>query len=509
MRKNLGFTFSVPPDSPAGDVRDKFSQWRCKAAMSSDSIDSGSELLAQMHAIFHPRSVAIVGVPRGMKVGKLFLIALLDQKFPGAIFPVHPEASEIDGLRAYPRVSAIPEPVDLVIVLVPHHQALPVIEDCAAKGVKGVVLFTAGYKETGTPEGKALEEEIVRTARAAGMRLIGPNCMGIYAPESGLSFFPQLPREPGPVGLISQSGSLTNILGRQATQFGIRFSKVVSLGNECDLTSGDFLLYLGKDPKTRFIGAYLEGIVEGPRFLRILRETAMEKPVVLWKVGLTLAGSRAASSHTGSLASSPEIWSGMVKQGGGIPVDGFEAWIDAMMGFSLLPSDLGDRLSIISGPGGLAVAAAEASGRWGLRLAELSSGTLNTLAKFVPPTGTSLRNPVDVGMSASMDVDIYIEAARAVAADPGVDAIAMIGVGMSPEANQKYTGALIEIREKTGKAFLMINVPGFDPTLSRTFCEAGVPCFESAERALSTYNRILQYNRWKSGWIRQLRSRES
>lgn len=154
-------------------------------------MDEEQKLTAQLNVLFHPESVAVIGVPRGMKSGKLFLLALLDQGFPGKIYPVHPQATEIEGLKAYPKVSAIPDSVDLAIVLVPNHEALPVIRDCARKGVKGAVLFTAGYKETGTAEGKALEEALVRVAHTSGMRLIGPNCMGIYSPKSGLSFFPQ------------------------------------------------------------------------------------------------------------------------------------------------------------------------------------------------------------------------------------------------------------------------------------------------------------------------------
>ena len=222
--------------------------------------DNVQGLIAQLDALFEAASVAIVGVPRGMKMGKLFLVALLEQGFPGDIYPVNPQAKEIDGLKAYPSVSAIPGPVDLAIVLVPHDHALSVVKECAHKGVKGAVLFTAGYKETGTADGRALEEELVRVARSSGMRLIGPNGMGLYCPKTGLSFFPQVSKEPGPVGIISHSGSLTNILGRLAPQKGIRFSKVVSLGNECDLTSADFLTYLGRDPDTRVIGTYLEGI---------------------------------------------------------------------------------------------------------------------------------------------------------------------------------------------------------------------------------------------------------
>jgi len=454
-------------------------------------------VMARMDELFNPESVAVVGVPRGMKTGKLFLLALLEQEFAGRIYPVHPEASEIEGLQVYPSVSAIPGPVDLAIVLVPHYSALSVIRECAAKGVKGAVLFTAGYRETGSDEGRALEEELVSVARSSGMRLIGPNCMGLYSPKTGLSFFPQLSREPGPVGIISHSGSLANMLGRMAYQKGIRFSKVVSLGNECDLTSAEFLMYLGADPETELIGTYLEGIKDGPLFLSALREASLKKPVILWKVGLTSEGSRAAASHTGALAGSEEIWEGVVRQGGGITVAGLDEWVDALMGFSFLPPDLGDRIAIVSGPGGLAVSAAEACGRVGLKLAELSKETLSNLSTIVPPTGTSLRNPIDVGLTASIEMEIYIQAARTAAKDPGVDTVVVVGVGLTPETNRQYTEAMIQAREDLQKPFLIVNIPGFDGDLAQKFCRAGVPFYETAERAMRTYVRVRQYQLWR------------
>jgi acyl-CoA synthetase (NDP forming) len=361
--------------------------------------------------------------------------------------------------------------------------------------VKGVVLFTAGYRETGTPEGRNREEELVRVARAAGMRLIGPNCMGLYAPESGLAFFPELSREPGPLGLISQSGSLGNILGRIASQRGLRFSKAVSVGNQCDLNSEDFLEYLGQDAKTRLVGLYLEGVADGPRFLHVLRGACREKPVIVWKVGLTPEGRRAVFSHTGSLAGSREIWDAVARQAGAVAVEGFEPWVDGLVAFALLPERMGDRLAIISGPGGLAVSAAEACGREGMRLAELTPETRKVLREVVPSTGTSVANPIDVGLSASLDMKIYAESARVAASDPGVDAILMIGRGFSNEANREYARRVIETREETGKPFLVVNIPGPDVNFGQPFADAGVPFFETAERAVRACRLVVEYRR--------------
>jgi len=451
------------------------------------------ERMVQLDALFRPESIAIVGLPRGMKTGKLFLLALKDQAFPGPIYPVHPEADEIDGLKAYPSLVAIPEPVDMVIILVPHSEALPVVRECAAKGVKGAVLFTAGYKETGTPEGKALESDLTAIARGSGMRIFGPNCMGLYVPKSGLSFFPGLSRTPGPVGFISHSGSLGNILCRVGPRKGVFFSKVASLGNECDLSAANLLEYLTHDPDTRVIGAYLEGIRDGPAFLKALKGASRRKPVILWKVGLTQAGGKAALSHTGGVGGSRYIWKAITQQGGAVPVTGLDVLRDMLMGFSLLPACTGDRIGIISGPGGLAVAAAEACGVNGLRLAELSSDTRSTLAQFVPPTGTSLRNPVDVGLAPSLDVSIYERTIQALAVDPGVDAVVAVGRGMTPELNDRYVASVIQNQRSSQKPFLAVDIPGFDLDFSRPLCQAGVPFFDTVERALAVYAQVRRY----------------
>jgi acyl-CoA synthetase (NDP forming) len=427
-----------------------------------------------------------------MKTGKLFLVALMDQGFRGPIYPVHPEAREIDGLRAYPSVKAIEGDVDLAIVLVPQDEAGRVIRECGEKGVKGAIVFTSGYRETGTVEGERLQEEMVRTARCFGMRIIGPNCMGFYVPGSGLSFFPGLPKEEGPVGIVSQSGSLCNILCRMAPEKGLRFSKVISVGNEADLGCADFIAYLGNDPRTRVIGAYLEGVKTGPALLRALSDASRLKPVIVWKVGLTPEGSRAASSHTGAMASRRRIWEGAARQGGVSPVSGFESWVDALMGCALLPGDLGDRIAIISGPGGLAVSAAEACGASGLRLASLSEATRRSLATILPETGTSVRNPIDVGLSASLDVGIYTRSAETALEAPEVDALFMIGIGLEREGNRAYTERLIALQKRCGKPLLMVNIPGFEAGLARGFCQAGIPFFDSAERAMSTYARLRQ-----------------
>ena len=458
-------------------------------------MNNTSETIRQIDAIFHPQSVAIVGVPRGQKIGRLFLTALQDQEFPGRIYPVNPYIKEIDGLKAYPDIASIPGQVDLAIILVPSRHTLPVIEDCVQKGVKGAVLFTSGYGEIGE-EGLRLQKEIVRVAKSGGMRLIGPNGMGVYAPASGLSFFPELSRQSGNVALVSHSGSLANILGRMAFGKGLYFSKAVSIGNECDLSCPDFINYFAQDTSVGVIGAYIEGIKDGPAFFAAIRNASLTKPVIIWKMGLTRDGSRAAASHTGALAGSAEIWAAVARQTGVLSVQGFDAWLDTMMAFSLLPGTIGKRMAIISGPGGLAVSAAEACSTAGLSMAVLSADTRTKLAKLVPPTGTSTANPIDVGLSASLDINIYIEAARTAAMDPGVDTVVVIGIGLSQETNAQYTDGMLEVQKASQKPFVMVAIPGFDEDLASRFCNSGIPFFDSAERAMQTYALVYGYQDW-------------
>ncbi len=460
-------------------------------------MNSDRDLIDQIDRLFHPRSVAVVGAPRGMKTGAVFLMALLEQGFPGPIYPVNPQAEEISGIKAYPKVADIPGAVDLAIILVPHWNSIHAVKECADKGVKGAVLFTAGYKETGTAEGKALEEELLRVAGEAGMRLVGPNGMGLYCPKTGLSFFPGVSKEPGPVGIVSHSGSLTNILGRLAPGKGIRFSKVISSGNECDLTAADFLTYLGHDPETGLVGTYIEGIKNGPCFLRALKQASLKKPVIVWKVGLTPEGSRASASHTGALSGSRKVWQAVEHQTGAVSAKGFEAWVDALMGFSLLPENVGKNMAVISGPGGLAVSAAEACGNEGLCLASLSKQTQSHLSGFVPSTGTSVRNPVDVSLSAHFDLTIFKRSAETVARDPGVDTVVIIGCGLTPEDSETFVRYMIEVRQECRKPLLMVAIPGHDLNLGEQFCQAGIPFFDSAERAMRTYALVFRYQRWR------------
>ena len=453
--------------------------------------------IEKLKSLFHPKSIALVGVPRETKSGTILFKALLDQGFPGPLYPINPKTDEIGGFKAYPSLKAVKEPIDMAILMVPNSASPQVLEDCIQKEVKLAVLFTSGYGEKGTAEGKALEHRIHEIARSGGMRLLGPNCMGFYSPEAHLSNFPQLSTIPGKMGFIAQSGSLSNIICTLMPTRNMFFSMSVSTGNELDLNSGDFLEYLGQDERTHFIVLYLEGIKDGRRFLKILKKVSRKKPVLIWKVGASKGGSKAALSHTGSIAGSRAIWESIFNQTGAIGITGINQLIDVSTAFYFLTEKLGPRMGIISGPGSLAVAAAEACEKEGLQLAPLDKSTINRLVSLIPKTGTSPVNPVDVGFVAAMDMDFFGNATEIVGEDPSVDALILIGGGLSVELNKKYKERITKARKKIKKPILIISLPGIHTESYHEFFKSEIPVFDSVERAASSYAKVLQYQRWR------------
>jgi acetyltransferase len=451
--------------------------------------------MKDLNSVFWPRSIAIVGVPRGFEPGRVFLRGLLDQGFSGEIFPVNPRADFIDALRVYPSLKAISTEIDQVIIVVPAQAVMPVLEECGQKKVKAVVIYTSGFAETGDEEGRRLEEEVQQIARKMGFHVIGPNCMGIYHPKNHMAFFPGMPRETGKVGMISQSGSLTVLLSRLADARGIRFSKMISSGNECDLNCSDFLEFLADDPETEVIGAYLEGVKNGPAFLWALRETSGNKPVVIWKAGRTPGGAKAASSHTGSLAGSTMAWEALKGQGVVLMAKNLEEFIDLLSVCYYLPKKVGKRMAILSGPGGPAVSATDACEEYGLEVARLQAQTRAELKAILPKTGTSTNNPVDLGLASVFEVDLYGQAAACVGLDPGVDALIFQGRGLTPELNIQYATLLVQAQQEVRKPFLVVSLGGLylEQQSVNALIKAGIPVYPSAERAIWAYANLYRY----------------
>ncbi len=311
---------------------------------------------ASLDFMFHPRSIAVVGASTQDGPGS-FVGAIKEMGFDGALYPVNPKAEEIAGLKCYPRLADIPGDVNHVISSVPLRFVEQLVEDAAEKHVKVLHFFTAGFSETGDEEASALEARILVRAGQLGIRVVGPNCMGLYVPASGLSFMPGMPTELGPVALLSQSGANAGEFCRTGGTRGLSFSKVVSYGNGADLRESELLEYAAEDPATEVIACYIEGLRDGAHFMRALRKAAAVKPVVILKGGQTESGARAANSHTGSLAGSLQIFDAAVRQAGAVRVERMEELIDTAVAFRFLRGLRGPRAGIVGGGGGHSVLA--------------------------------------------------------------------------------------------------------------------------------------------------------
>jgi acyl-CoA synthetase (NDP forming) len=362
-------------------------------------IELHPDILAELKPFFYPRSIAVVGVSKNPAgVGTCMVRALQRFGFKGDIYPVNPKMTELMGLQVYPSISDIPGEVDFARLYVPTVAALDTIKECRQKHIPAVEIFTGGFSEIGTDEGKRLEAEISSLA-GNGMRIIGPNCFGVYSPGGGVTQIPgeNYQKESGPLGFLSQSGGLSEDVFRYSIDYGLRFTHGVSYGNAVDVNEVDLLKYFETDPNTRVVGAYLEGVKNGKEFIRVIRTLALKKPLIIWKGGLTPSGSRVAASHTGSLAGSEKVWSAIFRQTGAVRVDNIEELLDTASAFCHLPpqTDLG--VAFICGGGGVGVAFGDSCYREGLVVAELSIELKEKIAGYLAPLGTSANNPIDVG----------------------------------------------------------------------------------------------------------------
>jgi len=438
-----------------------------------------------MEAVFHPRSVAVVGASGNPdSPGHDYVRGLLDFGYRGAIYPVNPRTPEILGLKAYPSLRDVPGTVDYVICCIPAEGILDLVEECREKGAKVLQLFTGRFSETGRREGARLEEELGRRARAAGLRVIGPNCMGVYYPAGGLSFRPDLPREAGSVALLSQSGNNAVELVQHAAVRGLRFGKAVSYGNAADLDESDFLAYLARDAETEVIGAYVEG-VRGPpgarRFLAALRAAAAAKPVVVLKAGRTAAGARSAVSHTAALAGSHRVWSGALRQAGAVQVDTTEEAIDMLVAFAFLRPGRrprrtggparrrGGRVGVVGGGGGRSVQSADACEEAGLSVVPLPDSIRRALREKAPHLWDWVGNPVDQSILAGGPVS-GAAMLEMMAASPRFD-ILIANVGEDwilgrPDAVQRLghvTARFVEVASRCKKPLAFVLGPADSP----------------------------------------------
>lgn len=465
-----------------------------------------------MHPFFSPRSIAIVGVPReGYRFGGLsFLKKLLAAGYPGALYPINPNADEILGVRAYPDLKALSRVPDLAMVAVAAERVLQVLEECVGIGLTHIHILTSGFKELGAPEGADLERRLGDLSRKAGLMVIGPNCMGPYSPASRLTAWGAIPGMNGPLGIISQSGGITQRLTEYACSLGIGVSKAVSFGNGTVLEGVDFLRYMGNDEETRVIAMYLESVRDGRAFLRAAREVNLKKPVILWKGGESDAGARTAASHTGALAGGPAAWNAFFRQTGVTCVGSMDEWADAIVAFAALEPAAGDGVFLVGGGGGNSVAYSDNCTREGLSVPRLSEAATDSLRRGMPAAGSIPGNPLD-NFRVFQDPGYLSEVLQLGYSDPS---IAMIIVDRLiprmafhlPDVPDS-TPAVIQFMKTHGRrkpTVFTVDSDGGDMDLVRQgaelrarFCGEGIPAYPSLPRAARALRHLVAYGRWK------------
>lgn len=456
--------------------------------------------------LFHPRSIAIVGASANpASKGYDYLGGVQELEFNGALYPVNPKADEILGLKAYPSIRDIPGPVDYVISCIAAQPSLQLVGDCATKGTKAVQLYTAGFSETGEAEGKALEAELVRIARRSGIRVIGPNCMGLHYPRGGLAIGrARFSRKGGTVGCLVQSGGHAWNLISSGSLRGIGFSKVISFGNACDLNESDFLEYLAGDPETEVIAAYIEGVKDGSRFKKVVKEAAKAKPVIMFKGGRTEAGMRAVSSHTGSLAGAELIWEAFFQQIGAVQVYSLEDLIDTILPFVYFPSAQGRRVGIVGAGGGASVEAADACESAGLVVPSFPTELREKLKEFTPLAGSSLGNPVDT--VEMWNAQNFMHSLELVSVWKGIDFLIVHAViEMTAQwQGQSVLEGIVDSLLTAGREFnkpiaVVLHTYGTSRGMTtlydirKRFISARIPVYPSTSRAAAAISRFIEY----------------
>jgi len=463
--------------------------------------------------IFHAQSIAVVGASNNPASGGYhFTRHLIDYGYRGRVYPVNPGYSEVLGLKAYPSLKDIPGPVDYVISSVPASQVLGMLDDCIEKGIRAIHLFTARFSETGRREAAELEQKILRRARQGGIRLIGPNCMGVYCPQERISFGYDFPLEAGSVGMVFQSGGAATELVRLAAQRGVRFSKVVSYGNALDYSEADFLSYLSRDTETKIVLMYIEGIKDGRRFISSLREAASAKPVIIVKGGRGESGARAIASHTASLAGSMRVWDTAIAQAGAISADSFEELIDLAVSFYFLPPVRGARVGVVGGGGGISVRSADECEEAGLEVVPLPPEIREELKAKGNPIWDWIGNPTDASITGGFGFS-HIDILQMMAASPDFDLlIGNVSEG-GPTRKEEMVGRLraeaagyVMIGKTSSKPLLVVvgdKSPGVEDyefwrwtELSKTraeLIEAGIPFYPSVSRAARAARKLLDY----------------
>jgi len=458
---------------------------------------------ASLRPFFEARSVAVVGASRNPNnIGTRILNALINAGFKGVIYPVNPNTELIGTRKSFVNLRALPETPDLVVVVVPRDLVFPVIDDCAARGVRTAIVITAGFAEIGA-EGRLLQQQLVEKIRGYGMRLVGPNCLGLLNTDPTVclnaSFAPDFP-PAGRVAFCSQSGALGLAIMSLARTRGIGISKFVSVGNKADVSGNDLLQYWEEDSRTAVILLYLESFGNPRRFARIARRVGQRKPIVVVKAGRTSAGHRAASSHTAALAADDVAVDALFHQTGVIRAETLDEMFDLAAALSAQPLPIGRRVAILTNAGGLGILCADTCEASGLSVKELTETTKQQLKKFLPPTA-SVANPVD--MIASASADDFRRAVEILLADPEVDALIVltIHVGLADiEAISRGIQSGVQVARShggAGKPVLTCIMDGDRARQAKELDAEAIPNYAFPENAARVLGKLASYSEWR------------
>ena len=469
--------------------------------------------------ILNPESIAVVGASDVfMKGASMFLGYLIESGYQGKIYPVNPKSNTAQGLKCYPSLKEIDGPVDHIIVGVPARFTPDVMEDAVVKGVNSAHIFTSGFAEIETAEGKALQQKLLETAKGK-VRIIGPNCMGMANAKKKITFVRGLKLIPGNSCLISQSGGLASVFCEMVERERNYFSKVVSMGNSVDLKLTDFLEYFSEDEETHVICMYIEGLGtdEGRKFVDIIRDTTKRKPVLVLKAGQTQAGARAVASHTGAMASSYHLWKSMSRQFGMMLVDNLEEMQDFIKLHRIISPPKSLRACVIALGGGNSVTFTDMCVKGGIELPELQQKTQEALLQYIPPMGTIRKNPVDLSASAYQR-NVMKNTLLIIGRDEGIDSLIFVfsisflyknadrlGVGFQKVVDNQVAGIKAVQDELQIPILCCVPLQSEKPAdmerrqyLKDSLEENGIPAFDTVDRIILALRRFYDYNLFKN-----------
>ncbi len=459
-----------------------------------------SAIINELKPLFEPSPLAVIGASNTVgKWGYMMVSRPIQSGYRGRIYPVNPKEKEILGLKAYPSLRDIPDPVDLAIITIPAQKVPDAIRDCAEKGIRAAIVITAGFAETG-PRGKALQDEMVEIARAGGVRVMGPNGMGIWSSAVRMNTAFWFTPRTGGISFVSQSGTMGGYLLETATNKGYGFNAFLSVGNQADLTMSDYVEYLGHDEATNVIVLYIEGLREGTRFLRTARQVIRKKPIIVYKAGRTEQGSRATLSHTASISGADEIFEALCRQSGIIRFYDVIHAFDVAEALSKQPLPAGNRVAIVSAGGGHCVVTTDACSGFGLEVPELDPKTVARIRKLLLPHAPPPRNPID--LAADPRPMTIANIIRILAGRPDIDAIiTMAPVAMrstEPSFVREIVGAaemISEIPKTYGKPIIATAMRGnMQGVAFELMKERGIPFYEFPEEAARAMYGLYRYS---------------